>query len=119
VTVPAADAGVPAQDEDELLRQLMEEERTEEPEIEPITEDTLIPPAILFQQAESENISGIRFAEDIMAPRRGRTGGKDRKGKKKKKSGGTGVTRETNEEAVRARRAHTDIPTFEEDEDAG
>ncbi len=122
VTVPADETAAPVEDEDELLRQLMEEEKAEEPEPEPITEETLIPPAILFQQAESENISGIRFAEDIMTPRRGRGGNKDRKGKKSKKKGsagaGAGVTRETNEEAVRARRGRQDLVTFDEDEDA-
>ncbi len=119
VAAAADEAAAPAQDEEELLRQLMDEEKAEEPEAEPITEETLIPPAILFQQAESENISGIRFAEDIMTPRRGR-GGKERKGKGKKKKGGgtTSVTRETNEEAVRARRGRVDVPNFDEDEES-
>ena len=98
------------------------EEDVEEPEEafegEPITEESLIPPAILFQQAEAESKSGIRFAEDIMAPRRGRTGGKDKKAKTKKKKKGTGTfIWSAGDDAVKARKSRQDFTvTTDEDE---
>ncbi len=100
------------------LEEALEEAGEEEYEGEPINEETMVPPEILFQQAEAESKSGIRFAEDIMAPRRGRTGGKDKKSKAKKKKKGSGTFMwAAGDDAVKARRSRQDFTvTTDEDE---
>jgi N utilization substance protein A len=90
------------------------EEVEEEVEEEPEEEEILLPPPILFEQPVDDGRPQIRFAEDIMAPRRGKSSSKGSKSKKKKKGS---YTKDTNEGAINIRRARVDYPDSEEDED--
>jgi N utilization substance protein A len=86
-----------------------EEEKVEAAEAVPIAE--LVPPVAIAETKEAGQIK-LRFAEDIMAPRRAKT---EPKSKKKKK---TGYGRETSDDTVKARRTgRRDYETPEEEEE--
>ena len=89
-----------------------EPEEAEEEGEEVISEELLVPPILLDQQAADEKPQ-IRFAEDIMAPKRTKATAKTGKSKKKKKGA---YTKDTGEDGVRARKGRRDIEV-EEDED--
>jgi hypothetical protein len=73
-----------------------------------------VPPQLIFEQAIDDSKPQIRFAEDIMTPRRTRSSSKSSKSKKKKKKGT--YTKETSEEAVNARKSRRDY-TVQDDDD--
>jgi N utilization substance protein A len=87
-----------------------EELPEEEPEIEPAAEELIIAPPVLEPQ-EAGGMAKLRFAEDIMAPRRTRV---EPKSKKKKKGA---RTRDTGEDAVKARKGRREYETIGEDEE--
>jgi N utilization substance protein A len=90
-----------------------EEEAAEEEE-EPVAAEILVPPIKLDEPAEEEGKPQLRFAEDIITPRRTtKQAEKASKGKKKKK--GT-RTRDTGEEVAKPRKGRRDY-TEEEEED--
>jgi N utilization substance protein A len=99
---------------EELVEEETEEEAEEEEEEELVEEELLVPPQLLFEQAIDDSKPQIRFAEDIMAPRRTKSSSKASKSKKKKKKGG--YVKETSEEAVNARKSRRDY-TVQEDDD--
>jgi N utilization substance protein A len=105
----------PLEISEEPIEEAPEEEVEEEIEEEPVEEEMLIPPQLLFEQAVDEGKPQIRFAEDIMAPRRTRSSAKTAKSKKKKKKGS--YVRETGEDAVNVRRSRRDYDVREDDED--
>jgi transcription termination/antitermination protein NusA len=115
-TVPATAEELTAEVISELTspdeEQPAAEEKPEEAEAVPVAE--LKPPAAIKEPKESGQVK-LRFAEDIMAPRRAKTEPKS----KKKKKGVFG--RETGEDAVKARRggARRDYETPEDEEDFG
>jgi N utilization substance protein A len=91
-----------------------EEEAVEEAEAVPVGEEVLIPPSIVVEQPETEGKSELRFAEDIMVPRRTRSDSKTARSKKKKKGG---YTRDTSEDGVKSRKSRRDYEVSEDDED--
>jgi hypothetical protein len=74
----------------------------------------LLPPPILFEQPVDDGRPQIRFAEDIMAPRRGKSSSKSSKSKKKKKGS---YVKSTGEDTVNIRKARMDYSVDEEDEE--
>ncbi|OGO16726.1 MAG: transcription termination/antitermination protein NusA [Chloroflexi bacterium RBG_16_50_11] len=100
----------------ELVEEPVEEEaeeKEEEAEGEPVAAEILMPPQIKLEQPAEEGKRQLRFAEDIMAPRRAKETEKPAKAKKKKK--GT-FTKDRGEEGVKARKGRRDY-TAEEDEE--
>jgi transcription termination/antitermination protein NusA len=87
------------------------EEKEEEVVGEPVAAEILMPPQIKIQPDGSK--AKLRFAEDIMAPRRVKETAKPSKSKKKKK--GT-FTKDTGEDSGKTRKGRRDY-TVEEDED--
>jgi N utilization substance protein A len=118
--VPAAEPGeIPAEILAELaapaaVKPAVEEEAAaeEEAEVEPAAEELIIaPPAVLEPQVAGGKVK-LRFAEDIMAPRRARV---EPKTKKKKKGG---YARDTGDDTVKARgKGRRDYETVGEDEE--
>ena len=99
----------------ELTEEPSEEapEEAAEEEGEPVpVEEVLMPPQILFEPP-TEDKSKLRFAEDIMAPKRTKTTGKAAKAKKKKKGA---YAKESTEDGIKARKGRKDF-TVEEDEE--
>ena len=90
------------------------EEKAEEVEAEPVGEEILIPPQILLEQQAAKGKKQLRFAEDIMAPRRIKETDKAAKSKKKKKGA---YARDTGEDGVKARKGRRDYSVVEEEED--
>jgi N utilization substance protein A len=90
------------------------EEEAEEEEEEPVEEELLIPPQLLFEQAVDDSKPQIRFAEDILAPRRAKSSAKTSKSKKKKKGS---YTKEIGEDAVNVRKSRRDYSVREDDDD--
>jgi N utilization substance protein A len=90
-----------------------EEAVVEEAEAEPVGEEVLVPPSIVLEQPEAAGKSQLRFAEDIMVPRRTRTDSKATKSKKKKKGG---YTRDTSEDGVKSRKGRRDFEISDEEE---
>jgi N utilization substance protein A len=90
-----------------------EEVKAEEGEAEPIAAEILIPPQIKLEQAVAESQPTIRFAEDILAPRRAKDVEKPSKAKKKKKGA---YTRES-EEGVKAKKGRRDYSAVEDEEE--
>ncbi len=86
---------------------------------EPATEEAIdeseifVPPVVL--EGADEGKAQIRFAEDIMPGRRGRSSTKAGKTKTKKKKKGS-YTKETSEDAVKARKRTSDFTVEEEEE---
>ena len=110
---------------EEILASLESMELTEEPteeaveakvvevEGEPVAAEILMPPQIKVKQPAGESKPQLRFAEDILAPRRVKEVEKPAKTKKKKK--GT-FTRDSGEEGVKAKKGRRDYTTEEEEE---
>ena len=92
-----------------------EEEIEEEEEEEIVAEEMVMPTQLFTEAAEDDGRPQLRFAEDIMPTRRGRSSSKPDKSKKKKKKKGTYV-KDTGEEGVRVRKGQKDF-TVEEDEE--
>ncbi|MFA5308583.1 MAG: transcription termination factor NusA [Dehalococcoidales bacterium] len=86
-------------------------EKAEEPE--PVAAEILMPPQIRLEHT-GENQPKIRFAEDIMAPRRVKDVDKPAKTKKKKKGG---FTRESGDEGVKAKKGRRDYTVVEDEEE--
>lgn len=97
---------------DEPVTEEIEEEVEEELEEEELEEGEIFIPPIILDQPE-EGKSQIRFAEDILAPRRGRSDSKSSKSKKKKKGGGA---KETSDDSVKSRKSRRDY-IVEDDEE--
>jgi N utilization substance protein A len=90
-----------------------EAEEIEEEAEEPVSEEVLLPPQILFEAPATDEKQQIRFAEDIMAPKRTKTTAKNGKSKKKRK--GT-YSKDTGEDGIRTRKGRRDVD-IEEEED--
>jgi len=91
-----------------------EEAEEEEAEEEPVAAEIIMPPQIKLEQPAEEGKPKLRFAEDILAPRRAKVEEKPTKAKKKKKGA---RTRETGEESGKARKGRRDYTVEEEEED--
>jgi N utilization substance protein A len=101
--------------EPELIgEQEKEEEKEEEAEAEPVAAEIIMPPQMKLGKATSEGDTKLRFAEDIMSPRRSKDTAKPSKTKKKKKGAHIKDTGEEGGKGVR--KGHRDY-TQEEDED--
>lgn len=98
----------------ELAEEPAAEEAEGEAEVEPVEEEVLMAPPIILEQPEDKGKSALRFAEDIMAPRRTKASTKTTKAKKKKK--GT-YAKDTSEDGVKTRKGRRDF-TVEEDEES-
>lgn len=90
-----------------------EEATEEEEEEEPVAEEMVMPTQILAAAAEDNGKPQLRFAEDIMPARRGRSSSKSDKARKKRK--GTYV-KDTSEDGIRTRKGQKDY-TGEDDEE--
>ncbi len=90
-----------------------EEAEEEAAEEEPVEEEVVLAPPIALKQEDDEKPQ-LRFAEDIMVPRRTRPTAKTSKTKKKKKGG---YTKDTSEDGVKVRKGRRDFEIMEEDED--
>jgi N utilization substance protein A len=82
----------------------------------PPVEEILAPPQIVLEQPEAEGKATLRFAEDIMGVRRGKTESRAARSKKKKK--GT-YARDTGEDGVKARKGRRDYEVVEDEEEIG
>jgi transcription termination/antitermination protein NusA len=99
----------------ELTEEPAAAETAEEAEgIEPVAAEIVMPPQIKVEQPAGGNQPKIRFAEDIMAPRRVKEVEKPAKTKKKKK--GT-FTRDGGEEGVKAKKGRRDYTVVEDEEE--
>ncbi len=110
---------------EEILAQLEPVEVTEEPaeeevkeeeaeeEGEPVAAEILMPPQIKPEEVAEEGQPKLRFAEDILTPRRTKEKEKPAKSKKKKKGARARETGEEGGKARKGRRAYTE----EEEED--
>jgi N utilization substance protein A len=99
--------------EEPAAAEVEEEVAEEEEEAVEAAEEVLVPPRIILQQPEEEG-KQIRFAEDIMVPRRGSS---PKAGKTKKKKKGTFTKKESGEDAVKVRKGgRHDYQTEEEEE---
>ena len=105
----------PLEINEELAEEEPEEEAEEEEEEEFVEEELLVPPQLLFEQAIDDGKPQIRFAEDIMAPRRTRSSSKTTKSKKKKKKGT--YMKETSEEAINTRKSRRDYSVQDDDDE--
>jgi N utilization substance protein A len=102
----------PVEVAEEPAEEEVEEEEAEE-EGEPVAAEILMPPQIKPEEAAEEGQPKLRFAEDILTPRRTKEKEKPAKSKKKKKGA---RARETGEEGGKARKGRRDY-TEEEEED--
>ncbi len=91
-----------------------EEAEEQEAEGEPVAAEIIMPPQIKLEQPAEQGKPKLRFAEDIMAPRRAKEEEKPAKTKKKKKGA---RARETSEESGKARKGRRDYTVVEEDEE--
>ncbi|HTY82380.1 MAG TPA: transcription termination factor NusA, partial [Dehalococcoidales bacterium] len=110
-TAPATAGELTAEVVSELTEEQPAEEKPEEAEAVPVAE--LVPPVPIAEAKEAGQVK-LRFAEDIMAPRRAKT---ETKAKKKKKGG---YGREGGEDTVKARRGsggRRDYTVPEDEED--
>jgi len=77
----------------------------------------IMAPPIPLEQAEGDGKPQLRFAEDIMVPRRAKASTKSTKSTKtKKKKKGT-YAKDTSEDGVKARKARKDYTIMEDEED--
>ena len=90
----------------------VEEEEAEEGE-EPVAEELIIPAQMFAPSPEDDGRPQLRFAEDILPARRGRTGSKSEKSKRKRK--GSNV-KDTSEDGIKVKKGQKDY-TIVEDED--
>jgi N utilization substance protein A len=105
----------PLEISEEPVEEEEEEEVEEEEEEELAEEELLMPPQLLFEQAAEESKSQIRFAEDIMAPRRTKSSSKSSKSKKKKRKGS--YPKETGEEGVNVRKGRRAYEVQDDDDE--
>jgi N utilization substance protein A len=92
------------------------EEKEEKAEGEPVAAEIIMPPQIKVAQTASDSKTKLRFAEDILAPRRAKTTEKPDKAKAKKKKKGS-YTKDTGEDTGKVRKGRRDYTTVEEDEE--
>jgi N utilization substance protein A len=97
----------------EPVEEEAKEEVEEEIEVEPVADEVLMPPEVLFEPVTTDEKPQLRFAEDIMAPKRTKATSKATKTKKKKKGA---YVKDTGEDGVRGRKGRRDID-IEEDEE--
>ena len=98
----------------EVVEEPVEEEAVEaEAEGEPVAAEIFMPPQIKLEPPAEGVKPQLRFAEDIMAPRRAKQTEKPSKTKKKKKGA---YTKDTGEEGVKVKKGRRDY-TEEEDEE--
>ena len=97
----------------EIGEETAEEKVEEAEEVEPVAEEMVMPSQILAQAARDNGKPQLRFAEDIMPARRGRSSTKSDKPKKKRKGA---YVKDTSEDGVKARKGQKDY-TVEEDEE--
>ncbi len=97
----------------ELAGEPAAEEAEEAAEAEPVADEVLMPPQILFEPVTTEEKPQLRFAEDIMAPKRPKATSKTTKSKKKKKGA---YAKDTGEDGVKVRKGRRDIVIEEEEE---
>ncbi|HEY97543.1 MAG TPA: transcription termination/antitermination protein NusA [Dehalococcoidia bacterium] len=90
-----------------------EEAEEEEEETEPVAEEMVMPTQMFAEALEDDGRPQLRFAEDILPGRRGRSSSKSDKSKKKRKGG---YVRDTSEDGVRMRRGQKDYREDEDDE---
>jgi N utilization substance protein A len=88
------------------------EEKEEAEEIEPVAAEIIMPPQL--KRTEESGKATLRFAEDIMAPRRAKETAKPSKTKKKKKGA---FAKETEAPGKAARKGRHDFTIEEEEED--
>jgi len=88
------------------------EEKAEEAAGEPVPAEILMPPQ-LRKRAANEGKSELRFAEDIMAPRRAKETAKPAKSKKKKKGGYT----KEGEEGIKSKKGRRDYSVVDDEEE--
>ncbi len=118
----AAEAKAPAEEKlpEEIMADLeslvteepVTEEKTQETAGEPVAAEILMPPQIR-KQAAAQSKSELRFAEDILAPRRVKDVEKPAKAKKKKKGGYT----KEGEEGIKSKKGRRDYSVVEDEED--
>jgi N utilization substance protein A len=80
---------------------------------EPVSEELIMPMPIFTQSPEDDGRPQLRFAEDIMPARRGRSGSKSDKSKKKRKGS---YAKDTSEDGIKVKRGQKNY-SVEEDED--
>ncbi|MGD9142923.1 MAG: transcription termination factor NusA [Dehalococcoidia bacterium] len=97
----------------ELGEETATEEEVEEEEEEEVGEELIMPLQIFAQPVENNGKPQLRFAEDIMPGRRGRSSSKTEKSKKKRKSS---YVKDTSDDGVKVRKGQKDY-TVVEDED--
>jgi len=90
-----------------------EEAVEEEEEGEPVSEEILLAPEIFLEPQTADEKPQLRFAEDIMAPRRTKTTAKSGKSKKRKKAV---YSKDTGEDGIRTRKGRRDYETEEEED---
>ena len=90
-----------------------EEEAEEEEEVEPVAEEMVMPSQMFAQAAEADGKSQLRFAEDIMPARRGRSSSRSDKAKKKRKGS---YVKDTSEDGVKVRKGQKDYTVEDDDE---
>jgi N utilization substance protein A len=100
----------PLEPVEEPVAEEAEEKEEEEEEVEPVAAEIIMPPQ-LKTKGEGEN--KLRFAEDILAPRRAKESEKPSKTKKKKKGA---HVKETSESAVKSRKGRRSYTEEEEEE---
>jgi N utilization substance protein A len=98
--------------EEPVAAEAEEKEEAAEAEEEPVPAEILMPSQIKVEEPAGEGQVKLRFAEDIMVPRRTKDTEKPSKSKKKKKGG---YTRDTGEEP-KARKGRRDYIPDEEEE---
>ncbi|MBN1693042.1 MAG: transcription termination/antitermination protein NusA [Dehalococcoidales bacterium] len=96
----------------EVVEEPAEEEVKEEAEGEPVAAEILMPPQIKSEEPSEEGQPKLRFAEDILTPRRTKEKEKPAKSKKKKKGA---RTKETGEESGKGRKGRRDYTEEEEE----
>ena len=97
----------------ELEGETATEEEVQEEEEEEVGEELIMPLQMFPRQSENDGKPQLRFAEDIMPGRRGRSSSKTEKTKKKRKSS---FVKDTSEEGVKVRKSQKDY-TVDDDEE--
>jgi N utilization substance protein A len=97
----------------ELGEETATEEEVEEEEEEEVGEELIMPLQMFAQPVEDDGKPQLRFAEDIMPGRRGRSSSKAEKSKKKRKGS---YVKDTSDDGVKVRKGQKDY-TVVDDED--
>jgi N utilization substance protein A len=82
----------------------------------PPVEEIIAPPQVVLVQPEAEGKTTLRFAEDIMGVRRGKTESRSARSKKKKKGA---YAKDTGEDGVKGRKGRRNYEVVEDEEDIG